>query len=42
MLVKYIVAIVSSIFIFFAVFLLLGLVLASVIPGKWFDIYINL
>ena len=39
---KYSTAIVSSIFIFFAVFLLLGLGLAAVVPAKWFDVYINL
>ena len=42
MFIKYLTAIISAIFIFFAVFLLLGLGLSIVIPSKWFDIYINL
>jgi hypothetical protein len=41
MFIKYITATVSSIFIFAAVFLLLGLGLSFVMPSKWFDIVIN-
>ena len=42
MFIKYLTAIVSAIFIFLMVFILMALGLSLVMPSKWFDIVINL